>query len=1087
MLDPEALQALDILLRSLTAPGATDALLAHWRLGRSENLSPEVRAAADTLDAALAPATLDAERVTDLAQRFSTPAGVILLAWGAANAARADLSLAPLLSAAVAQGAHPNFVPTVARARVLEGPLSDALECVPLAGDGAWLDDKSFAQARARVDILLWEAGTRALRLPTFGAWLWRSESAFESLIERPSHGTLRGRVLAARCTELSASALSAADRETTSRALKALQPLLLHPEPMVWIHAARAVGLFAGVLDALEGTLLDWMRSESPLLRQRAITAFASQSPSRLSIVNGELSAIIDSPHRDGVLLGAIAAATPYLVQDRLELWQRLTARILDGDGGATAARALARGALPVWRDRTQRQLVEPTLRRLRVIAQRARSSHVDEWKRWLDVLSLTDVLDGAERDPLDLELGLENLTRLAAQHDDEEADARAARFALTLGTAFDEALRAVVTEVTPRRRAAAINVSEGLARALALALWVPLLATAPNTDPVPSPDTDDTRERFVRAPESLLDDIAEHRTKSDLGEDVLAAIEVLAIRLGSYALDAYAHDDVRKGAVAHQACGWLRKVNGLTTGTRTVSPGLQSALAGLLWRLVDTTRGTSLGELEDLQWLGPFAAWWALVIDRPAVLRALAAALPMADPVAIERACTLADALRTAVVTEVPVRWNDVHEALTRLHARDTELAQALFSFGDALTRFEPAAGTRRDLDSLCLDLVVSAERLSAALGNPIKALHPKTPGVSAPNAPRTSAQVSRAIKHRDLGPLAVWFEALGTLTSTLVRASLSAAVKRTPPPPPTARRTPPTTLAGYELVRSLGEGGVGKVWLVRRPGADRLFVLKIPKADVLADADERERTAILSSFVDEARALAGLYHPNVASIVDRGVSDGVPYLVLEYLVGADLKVYSRPQRMSVFELRSVVSDVCAGLTALHTAGLVHRDIKPANLWLRLPLAHGEVFDPERHRDPARTRPLSTVLIDFGMVRAARATPETVGRFVAGTPGYIAPEQVLDPLDLDPRADVYGLAGTIYNVFTHRAFFDDLSDTQARVIAHMKHPPLAEPERVKDLPGELARLLRAATELDPTERPTPAEFARAFALAFG
>src|SRR4029077_9189915 len=134
------------------------------------------------------------------------------------------------------------------------------------------------------------------------------------------------------------------------------------------------------------------------------------------------------------------------------------------------------------------------------------------------------------------------------------------------------------------------------------------------------------------------------------------------------------------------------------------------------------------------------------------------------------------------------------------------------------------------------------------------------------------------------------------------------------------------------------------------------------------------EMEREGILASFVEEARVLAGLYHPNVANIIDRGVSGAVPFLVLEYLIGADLKQYAGARLMTLFELRRVVLESCAGLAALHTAGLVHRDIKPANLWLRLPLAGGVNFDPDKHRDPALVQPLATVVIDFGMVRAVR-----------------------------------------------------------------------------------------------------------------
>jgi serine/threonine-protein kinase len=272
---------------------------------------------------------------------------------------------------------------------------------------------------------------------------------------------------------------------------------------------------------------------------------------------------------------------------------------------------------------------------------------------------------------------------------------------------------------------------------------------------------------------------------------------------------------------------------------------------------------------------------------------------------------------------------------------------------------------------------------------------------------------------------------------------------------------------------------------VWLVRKPGADRLFVLKIPKADALQNATDTERAGILASFVEEAKALAGLYHPNVANIIDRGVSSSVPFLVLEYLIGADLKQYSGARLMTLFELRQVVLEACAGLAALHSAGLVHRDIKPANLWLRLPLKGGERFDAEKHRDPAHATPLSTVVIDFGMVRAIRVPPEVGGKFVAGTAGYIAPEQVLDPVELDPRSDVYALAGTIYNVTTGRSFFDEIENARDRIIAHMRRDPFEDIERLRPFPASIAKLLRAATAKEPKDRPFPTEFGREFVAA--
>jgi serine/threonine-protein kinase len=167
------------------------------------------------------------------------------------------------------------------------------------------------------------------------------------------------------------------------------------------------------------------------------------------------------------------------------------------------------------------------------------------------------------------------------------------------------------------------------------------------------------------------------------------------------------------------------------------------------------------------------------------------------------------------------------------------------------------------------------------------------------------------------------------------------------------------------------------------------------------------------------------------------------------------------------------------------LHNAGLVHRDIKPANIWLRLPLAGGEQFDQKKHRDPAQVPPLSTVVIDFGMVRATRVAAEVGGKFVAGTAGYIAPEQVLDPVELDVRADVYALAGTVYNVTTGRALFDDIENSRDRIIAHMRRDPFEDATRLAGYPAGIARLLKVATSLSPADRPSPMEFAREFSAA--
>ncbi len=290
--------------------------------------------------------------VSALGERFASPSGPLLLLWCYASTWRKDTLLAGLL--AIARGV-PGFeerVAAVAADRVIEGPLLDALGCAPLLGTGAALRLPANSEARARLEILIWEAGASATEVPAFGRWLWAGADTFDELVRNPARGALRGRVLAARCLEVSVCGLSAhADQELVGRALQILQPLLLHPEPLVWVHAARALGRLTGQVEQLEGTLLDWVLGESPLLRQRALTAFASLPAARLKFLASQLVAILDSPGEVDWALAAVAAATPYLFFERRALWERLAARIIAGDGGAVAARALARGLSVLWR----------------------------------------------------------------------------------------------------------------------------------------------------------------------------------------------------------------------------------------------------------------------------------------------------------------------------------------------------------------------------------------------------------------------------------------------------------------------------------------------------------------------------------------------------------------------------------------------------------------------------------------------------------------------------------------------------------------------------------------------------------------
>ena len=377
-----------------------------------------------------------------------------------------------------------------------------------------------------------------------------------------------------------------------------------------------------------------------------------------------------------------------------------------------------------------------------------------------------MTDAVDGAERDPLDLELGLENLMRLAAQYDDEEADARAARFAGSLAPTFQEARRIALGGGRLRQRAAAINALEGCARAFALRLWGPLLATHPGGEPLEEPNLEETWKTIARAPAEILDLVKERRQSAGADLDAELPLEVLAIRLGGYALDACGEDSdlgPGRGPTAHDTCLWLRKVEGLTDGSRDLPAPLKGVLSSLFWRLVDMTRGTALGEVDDVRWLGPFAAWWALVIDRPATLLQLATALPMMAEGALAQCCERAEALRTAVSLGLADgQWgSSAAEALEALHAEDTELAHALAGLSRALEAFAPAAGNKPNLDAMCVELVRAGRpsarrarrsREGAARGDRDVRRRRRSFAARRPRTPRASPRSSRGPSARE-----------------------------------------------------------------------------------------------------------------------------------------------------------------------------------------------------------------------------------------------------------------------------------------------------------------------------------------------
>ena len=148
----------------------------------------DLAAAADQLALALPLLTHMNTAIAALRGLFTgdDPAGEVLFSWCASSVWRRDAQMAPLLKLAIAQAAFRDRVPAVARDRVVEGPLLDALACAPLIGQGEQLGLPANAEARARLEILIWEAGASALEVPALGPWLWGSHSTFDAMIRGP-------------------------------------------------------------------------------------------------------------------------------------------------------------------------------------------------------------------------------------------------------------------------------------------------------------------------------------------------------------------------------------------------------------------------------------------------------------------------------------------------------------------------------------------------------------------------------------------------------------------------------------------------------------------------------------------------------------------------------------------------------------------------------------------------------------------------------------------------------------------------------------------------------------------------------------
>lgn len=267
----------------------------------------------------------------------------------------------------------------------------------------------------------------------------------------------------------------------------------------------------------------------------------------------------------------------------------------------------------------------------------------------------------------------------------------------------------------------------------------------------------------------------------------------------------------------------------------------------------------------------------------------------------------------------------------------------------------------------------------------------------------------------------------------------------------------------VAGYELERVLGRGGMGVVYLARHPRLPRSVALKVLDEQMFSDAEARAR------FQREADLAARLDHPNIVAVYDRGVEDRVPWIAMQYVEGTDAGAAGIVEPSRAIR---IVGEVAAALDFAHSRGVLHRDIKPTNILLTEP----EFGQPER-----------VLLADFGIARLHfEHNPITRAGSFSATLDYAAPEQ-LAGLALDSRCDQYSLACTFFALITGSAPFAEANPV-AVIQSHMTQEPPPVSKWRPGIPEAADFVLRRAMSKDPDGRfVSCTDFVRALQSAFG
>jgi serine/threonine-protein kinase len=276
-------------------------------------------------------------------------------------------------------------------------------------------------------------------------------------------------------------------------------------------------------------------------------------------------------------------------------------------------------------------------------------------------------------------------------------------------------------------------------------------------------------------------------------------------------------------------------------------------------------------------------------------------------------------------------------------------------------------------------------------------------------------------------------------------------------------------PLPIPGYQIVRELGRGGMGIVYLASRKLDGELVALKTIEPAVGGTPAQIER------FLREARILGQLDHSHIVSFREMGQAGDLFYFVMDYVPGSDVAALQKKIR-GPLPIPRAVDLTCQMLSALeyaHEKGFVHRDIKPANM----------LVERKDGKDVVRVS-------DFGLARVYQTSPLS-GLTLEGSPGgtmaFAAPEQITNFRTAKPPADQYAAAATLYKLLTNRYVFDLPSHFEQQILMILQDEPVPIRTRRPEIPEGLAAIVHRSLAKDPKDRFPGVRAMRAALAKFG